>query len=57
MTRQTLGVRLESARQAAGGGSKAVDVLQTTFTAQNSSSQSDTNRNTPVCAPTTNRTR
>ncbi|GAA0289622.1 PulJ/GspJ family protein [Kineococcus aurantiacus] len=57
MTRQTLTVRLESPRKAADGSRSAVDVLQTSFTAQNSSSQSDSNLGSAVCAPTTNRTR
>ncbi|WP_432522477.1 PulJ/GspJ family protein [Kineococcus sp. SYSU DK006] len=57
LRQQTIAVRLESPRRASDGSRRAVDVLQTTFTAQNSSSQSDSNLGSAVCSPTTNRTR
>lgn len=56
-TRQRISVRLSSPRPAGDGSSRTrADQLTTTFTALNSSTESDSNKGTAVCAPTTSRT-
>ncbi len=57
VTRQSITVRLSSPRKVGDGTTRTRDdQLTTTFTALNSSTDSDSNKGTAVCAPTTSRT-